>query len=223
MRWLEILLRPRLRFLHQQVLFRRVSGGLIMTSGLLLLLPLPVPLTNSCQRSRSFCWPPARWSETGSSFLPAAPRSRDARLLRPAGLWGRASPRQPAAQRVRNMKARHQTQPGAEKRPEPKLSQESPPGQSWHSLSRLWHRETKDPPSPNIPRAKPGTTCLPRKCWHIPVPQRPGESPLMRPMAIPARSGRHRRKCAGEYLDCALPVMRSRTVEMETAQATKQT
>ena len=47
MRWLEVLLRPRLRFLHEQVLFRRVSGALIMISGLLLLLPLPVPLTNT--------------------------------------------------------------------------------------------------------------------------------------------------------------------------------
>jgi hypothetical protein len=46
-RWLEVLLRPRLRFMHEQVLFRRVSGALIMISGLLLLLPLPVPLTNS--------------------------------------------------------------------------------------------------------------------------------------------------------------------------------
>jgi hypothetical protein len=46
-RWLEVLLRPRLQFLHEQVLFRRVSGALIMISGLLLLLPLPVPLTNT--------------------------------------------------------------------------------------------------------------------------------------------------------------------------------
>jgi hypothetical protein len=46
-RWLEVLLRPRLSFLHEQMLFRRVSGALIMISGLLLLLPLPVPLTNS--------------------------------------------------------------------------------------------------------------------------------------------------------------------------------
>lgn len=46
-RWLEVLLRPRLRFLHEQVLFQRVSGVLIMISGLLLLLPLPVPLTNT--------------------------------------------------------------------------------------------------------------------------------------------------------------------------------
>jgi hypothetical protein len=46
MRWLEVLLRPRLRFLHEQMLYRRVSGGLIMISGLLLLLPLPIPLSN---------------------------------------------------------------------------------------------------------------------------------------------------------------------------------
>jgi hypothetical protein len=46
-RWLEVLLRPRLRFLHEQVIFRRVSGMLIMISGLLLLLPLPVPLSNT--------------------------------------------------------------------------------------------------------------------------------------------------------------------------------
>jgi hypothetical protein len=46
-RWLEVLLRPRWRFLHEQVLFRRVSGVLIMISGLLLLLPLPVPMSNT--------------------------------------------------------------------------------------------------------------------------------------------------------------------------------
>ena len=46
-RWLEVLLRPRLDFVHQQGIYRRVSGALIMVSGLLLLLPLPIPLTNS--------------------------------------------------------------------------------------------------------------------------------------------------------------------------------
>jgi hypothetical protein len=44
--WMEFLLRPRLSFLHEQWLYRRVSGVLIMLSGLLLLLPLPIPLTN---------------------------------------------------------------------------------------------------------------------------------------------------------------------------------
>jgi hypothetical protein len=47
-RWLEILLRPRLDFLHAQWSYGRVAGTLIMLSGMLLLLPLPIPLTNSC-------------------------------------------------------------------------------------------------------------------------------------------------------------------------------
>jgi len=47
LRWLEVLLRPRLDFLHDQWIYRRVAGTMIMVSGLLLLLPLPIPLTNS--------------------------------------------------------------------------------------------------------------------------------------------------------------------------------
>lgn len=46
-RWLEFLLRPRFRFLHEQMIYRRAAGTLIMLSGLLLLLPLPIPFTNS--------------------------------------------------------------------------------------------------------------------------------------------------------------------------------
>ncbi len=46
-RWLEVLLRPRLDFLHEQWIYRRIAGTLIMLSGLLLLLPLPIPLTNT--------------------------------------------------------------------------------------------------------------------------------------------------------------------------------
>jgi hypothetical protein len=46
-RWLEVLLRPRLNFLHEQWIYRRIGGTLIMLSGLLLLLPLPIPLSNS--------------------------------------------------------------------------------------------------------------------------------------------------------------------------------
>jgi len=45
--WLEVLLRPRLDFLHEQWIYRRIAGTLIMVSGLLLLLPLPIPLSNS--------------------------------------------------------------------------------------------------------------------------------------------------------------------------------
>jgi hypothetical protein len=46
-RWLEVLLRPRLDFLHEQWIYRRIAGTLIMLSGLLLLLPLPIPLSNT--------------------------------------------------------------------------------------------------------------------------------------------------------------------------------
>lgn len=44
--WLEMLSRPRLDFLHEQKAYRRIAGGLITLSGLLLLAPLPVPFTN---------------------------------------------------------------------------------------------------------------------------------------------------------------------------------
>ena len=46
-RWLEVLARPRFDFLHQQELYRRITGALIAFSGLLLLLPIPVPFTNT--------------------------------------------------------------------------------------------------------------------------------------------------------------------------------
>lgn len=45
-RWLEILLRPRLAFVHKTWIFQRLTGVLIVISGVLLLLPLPIPLTN---------------------------------------------------------------------------------------------------------------------------------------------------------------------------------
>jgi hypothetical protein len=46
-RGLEVLLRPRLDFLHEQWIYRRIAGTLILISGFLLLLPLPIPLSNS--------------------------------------------------------------------------------------------------------------------------------------------------------------------------------
>jgi hypothetical protein len=46
-RWLEVLARPRFDFLHERELYRRIAGGLIAFSGLLLLLPIPVPFTNT--------------------------------------------------------------------------------------------------------------------------------------------------------------------------------
>jgi hypothetical protein len=46
-RWLEALARPRLHFVHEQAVFQRLAGALVMSSGLLLALPLPIPLTNT--------------------------------------------------------------------------------------------------------------------------------------------------------------------------------
>ena len=46
-RWLEYLLKPRLVFLQEWLVFRRVAGALIMICGLLLILPLPLPFSNS--------------------------------------------------------------------------------------------------------------------------------------------------------------------------------
>jgi hypothetical protein len=46
-RLLEFCLRPRWAFLHEALVFRRVAGSLIMLCGLLLLLPLPLPFSNS--------------------------------------------------------------------------------------------------------------------------------------------------------------------------------
>lgn len=46
LRWLEILLRPRLQFVHSTWIFQRLAGVLIAISGFFLLLPLPIPLSN---------------------------------------------------------------------------------------------------------------------------------------------------------------------------------
>lgn len=46
-RWAEFLLRPRLMFLHEHVVFRRLAGVLIALSGLFLILPFPIPFSNS--------------------------------------------------------------------------------------------------------------------------------------------------------------------------------
>jgi hypothetical protein len=45
-RWLERFLRPSFGFLLQEGMFRRLHGVMILTCGLLLLLPLPIPFTN---------------------------------------------------------------------------------------------------------------------------------------------------------------------------------
>lgn len=46
-RGLEFFLRPRLAYMNDYFIFRRLAGAIIMLSGLLLLLPLPLPFSNS--------------------------------------------------------------------------------------------------------------------------------------------------------------------------------
>ncbi|HVU34825.1 MAG TPA: exopolysaccharide biosynthesis protein [Opitutaceae bacterium] len=46
-RSLEHVTRPRLDFLHDGYVYQRIAGGLIAVAGLLLLLPIPIPFTNS--------------------------------------------------------------------------------------------------------------------------------------------------------------------------------
>ena len=84
------------------------------------------------------------------------------------------------------MKSESQTQSGAEKRPEPKLSQESPPGQSWYSPSRLWHRKTKAPPIAEHPKGEAWHNWSAEEVLaHLGSSALGRVSNLMRPMAIP--------------------------------------
>lgn len=45
-KFMERFLRPRLDFLHEQFIYRRLAGLLIALSGLFLVLPFPIPFTN---------------------------------------------------------------------------------------------------------------------------------------------------------------------------------
>jgi hypothetical protein len=47
MRWIELFLRPRLGFVESHAAFSRVAGLLIAMSGLMLMLPFPLPFSNS--------------------------------------------------------------------------------------------------------------------------------------------------------------------------------
>ena len=47
LRLLEMGLKPRLAFVHDFLVFRRMAGTLVMLSGLFLVLPLPLPFSNS--------------------------------------------------------------------------------------------------------------------------------------------------------------------------------
>jgi hypothetical protein len=84
------------------------------------------------------------------------------------------------------MKSESQTQSGEEKRPEPKLSQESPPGRSWYSPSGLWHRKTTAPPIAEHPKGEAWHNWSAEEVLAQLGSSAPGlVSNLMRPMAIP--------------------------------------
>lgn len=68
-RLLEYVLRPRLAFMHQWALFRRLAGGLIMISGFLMLLPLPVPYTNFFPSVTVFLFAAGSLERDGVFFL----------------------------------------------------------------------------------------------------------------------------------------------------------
>jgi hypothetical protein len=68
-RLLGFFLRPRLAVLQQGLVFRRVAGSLIMLSGLLLLLPLPLPFSNSLPALTVVLLAASALERDGVSFL----------------------------------------------------------------------------------------------------------------------------------------------------------
>jgi hypothetical protein len=71
-RLLEFFLRPRLAVLHEGLVFRRVAGFLIMMSGLLLLLPLPLPFSNSLPAVTVVLLAASALERVGRLFWPGA-------------------------------------------------------------------------------------------------------------------------------------------------------
>ncbi len=68
-RLLELCLRPRMAFLHEVLVFRRVAGALIMLSGLLMVLPVPLPLSNSLPAWTVLLLAAGALERDGASFL----------------------------------------------------------------------------------------------------------------------------------------------------------
>ena len=66
---LEWFLRPRLRFLHEGFLYRRLSGLFITISGLFMLLPLPLPLSNGLPASAVLLLAAASLERDGLCFI----------------------------------------------------------------------------------------------------------------------------------------------------------
>lgn len=68
-RWLEYLLRPRLFWMNDHVVFRRTAGVLIALSGLFLLAPLPIPFTNSLPAATVLLLAAGALERDGLAFL----------------------------------------------------------------------------------------------------------------------------------------------------------
>ena len=68
-KFLEWFLRPRLLFLHEQLIYRRLAGVLIALSGLYLVLPLPVPFSNGLPAWTVLLLSAAALSRDGLCFI----------------------------------------------------------------------------------------------------------------------------------------------------------
>ncbi len=68
-KWLEFFLRPRLDLLSSHVVFRRVAGLLIALSGLFLLIPLPLPFSNSLPATTVLLLAAGALERDGLAFL----------------------------------------------------------------------------------------------------------------------------------------------------------
>lgn len=68
-RGLEMLARPRFSFLHEHPFYSRLSGAVIMISGLFLVLPIPVPLTNTFPALTVVLLAAAAMERDGAFFL----------------------------------------------------------------------------------------------------------------------------------------------------------
>lgn len=68
-RLLEYVMRPRLAFMHRSPVFKRIAGALIMVSGFLLLLPLPIPYSNMFPAVTILLFAAGALEEDGAAFL----------------------------------------------------------------------------------------------------------------------------------------------------------
>ncbi len=66
---LEYAMKPRLAFMHRSPVFKRIAGGLIMISGFLLLLPLPIPYSNMFPAVTILLFAAGALEEDGAAFL----------------------------------------------------------------------------------------------------------------------------------------------------------